>query len=265
MPDQNTELSKPGNRFFPGPVPGDSRRQQRLMLVALVLLLISLGFVLYRDRDFWFPEAQVAAFQPAATIPEAGTPASASHGKAAVGKQKSMRHASSPAKTAHIEEVSDPPTTITRTVLPPLEVEVVAGDTHRTVRPGSSAVSVDVQRKAPRQPAGGGQTENASVATPAAERANISSEPETTIVTQSVQPEYPMLARQMKVQGSVILQALIGRDGLIQDLRVLSGPPILAAAAREAVRQWHFKPHFEGNQPVETRANVTVNFTISTN
>jgi protein TonB len=61
------------------------------------------------------------------------------------------------------------------------------------------------------------------------------------------------------------MQALIGRDGLIQDLRVLSGPPILAAAAEEAVRQWHFKPHLVGSLPVETRANITVNFTISTN
>jgi len=74
-----------------------------------------------------------------------------------------------------------------------------------------------------------------------------------------------MLARQMRVQGSVILQALIGRDGLIEDLRVISGPPILARAAQEAVRQWHFRPHFLGAQPIETRANITVNFTISTN
>jgi protein TonB len=102
-------------------------------------------------------------------------------------------------------------------------------------------------------------------ATPAAERTNISTVAATSIVTRSVQPDYPRLARQMRVQGSVLLQALIGRDGMIQDLRVLSGPPILAAAAQEAVRQWHFKPHYVGAQPVETRASITVNFTISTN
>ncbi|MGH9496893.1 MAG: energy transducer TonB, partial [Candidatus Sulfotelmatobacter sp.] len=76
---------------------------------------------------------------------------------------------------------------------------------------------------------------------------------------------YPMLARQMKVQGSVILLAMIGREGMIQDLRILSGPPILSGAAREAVKQWHFKPHYEGSQAVETVARITVNFTISTN
>jgi protein TonB len=59
--------------------------------------------------------------------------------------------------------------------------------------------------------------------------------------------------------------AMISRDGQIQDLRVLSGPPILSGAAREAVKQWHFKPHYEGAAAVETVARITVNFTISTN
>jgi protein TonB len=68
----------------------------------------------------------------------------------------------------------------------------------------------------------------------------------------------------MRVQGAVILQALIGADGLIQDLKVVSGPAILASAAREAVRQWHFKPYLENGKAVETQAQITVNFTIST-
>ena len=55
-------------------------------------------------------------------------------------------------------------------------------------------------------------------------------------MTLSVKPNYPLLARQMKVQGSVILQALISRNGQIQDLRVVTGPPILASAAKEAVQ-----------------------------
>jgi len=85
------------------------------------------------------------------------------------------------------------------------------------------------------------------------------------VVSRPVRPDYPLLARQMKVEGSVILQVLIGRDGLIQNLHVLSGPPILASAAEEAVKQWHFKPHYQGADAVETQAKITVNFTISTN
>jgi len=98
----------------------------------------------------------------------------------------------------------------------------------------------------------------------AAERVEVSANA-ADLVTHSVTPGYPTLARQMKVQGSVIMLAVIGRDGLIQELRLLSGPPILAGAAQEAVRQWHFKPHYIGEDPVETQAKITVNFTISTN
>jgi protein TonB len=104
----------------------------------------------------------------------------------------------------------------------------------------------------------------ANITTNASEHSAISTGAEG-VVSHSVQPGYPMLARQMKVQGAVTLQAMIGRDGLIQDLRVVSGPPILATAAREAVKQWHFKPHYEGADAVETQARITVNFMISTN
>ena len=62
-----------------------------------------------------------------------------------------------------------------------------------------------------------------------------------------------------------MLQALIGQDGAIQALRVVSGPAILAEAAREAVKQWRFKPYYQSGRPVETEARITVNFTISTN
>jgi protein TonB len=83
-------------------------------------------------------------------------------------------------------------------------------------------------------------------------------------VISRVDPSYPLLAKQMKVQGAVVLEALISKSGSIQDIEVLSGPAILSEAAREAVKQWHFKPYYQGGQPVETEARVTVNFTIST-
>jgi protein TonB len=160
--------------------------------------------------------------------------------------------------------------TASRTVLPPLEVEVVAGDVHRTLHPGTNSVRVDLQPGAAPQPisvpaaTGNSHTNAAAVTSNAAEHVQMSADT-AEVVSRPVKPDYPMLARQMKVQGSVILQALIGRDGLIQDLHVVSGPPILAGAAQEAVKQWHFKPHYEGVEAVETQARITVNFTISTN
>jgi protein TonB len=68
----------------------------------------------------------------------------------------------------------------------------------------------------------------------------------------------------MKVQGRVDLDVHIGKDGGIQALNVLGGPTILADAAREAVKQWRFRPHLEDGQPVETQVPITVDFTIST-
>ncbi|MGD0569938.1 MAG: energy transducer TonB [Candidatus Sulfotelmatobacter sp.] len=161
------------------------------------------------------------------------------------------------------------PVAVARTVLPPLDVEVVAGDSHRTLRPGSNSVRLDLQPGTPPQAAVDAAPVDkaeiaANVTTDAAERVQMSTDA-SAVVNRPVSPGYPLLARQMKVQGSVILQALIGKDGIIQNLRVVSGPHILASAAEDAVRQWHFKPHFEGTEAVETQAKITVNFTISTN
>jgi TonB family protein len=257
------------------PRPAYDPKQRRLMVVALAMLLIALGFVLYRDRDFWFPEGQEAeAEQPAETVGAADTePLTAMAGKTSAPAVRS-KHRPIPTRP-DVEEDSTaagvPPITAIRTVLPPLEVEVVAGDSHRTLRPGSNSVKVDLQpgtspqaAQAPPEAAVVASEIPAEVTTNASEKVQMS--PDTAeVVRDPVKPGYPMLARQMKVQGSVILQALIGRDGAIQTLRVVSGPPILASAAQAAVRQWHFKPHYSGNEPVETQAKITVNFTISTN
>jgi TonB family protein len=250
--------------------------QQRMMVVALTLLLLALGFALYRDRDFWFPETQEAVdqsqdqpqvqtqVQPAP--PVVAVPDSPAHknSRGAKAKPKADARTEAPADT------SAPPVTAIRTVLPPLEVEVVAGNVHRMLRPGTNSVRVDVQPGSPPSsvadaPAANDATDTAAnLTTEAAEHVQISSDT-AEIVSRPVKPSYPLLARQMKVQGSVILQALISRNGVIQDLRVLSGPPILASAAQEAVKQWHFKPHLQGTEPVETQTRITVNFTISTN
>jgi protein TonB len=79
---------------------------------------------------------------------------------------------------------------------------------------------------------------------------------------QAFDSTYPLLGPRMKVQGSVVLQAVIGADGNIENLRVISGPAVLTAAAQQAVRQWRFKPYMQNGEPVETKATITVNFSI---
>jgi TonB family protein len=232
--------------------------QPRRLLLALVLLLVALAAVVVKDRQFWFgveqadldsdgTESAVTAkkteSKPAKSIPAAVAVKQAK--SAAPGSRKQIPTA---APTMNSVPAEAPAVTTVRSVLPPLDVEVIAGDRHHTLRPGSNATKVELTR--PDQPAAG-----FAPATNAAERERMTADA-------TERPTYPLLAQHMNVQGSVVLQAVIGADGIIQDLHVLSGPAILAAAAQQAVREWHFKPVLQNGSPVETQAKITVNFTI---
>lgn len=239
------------------------QRQRRQMLIALALLLIALVLVLIKDREFWFPSPPTAEEQSDQDETTAGTPSQdqSVHGPAATAPSPKSKPRAI-AKTTEAPETPEAalaPAVTNRAVLPPLEVEVVAGDEHRVIQPGSASVKVDLQPKTPFAP---------SSATSAAVSANEErvhlSAGAVEMVSRPVEPTYPLLAKQMKVQGAVVLQALIGKEGNIQDLHVLSGPAILSAAAREAVKQWRFRPYLQSGQAVETEARITVNFTIST-
>ncbi len=78
-----------------------------------------------------------------------------------------------------------------------------------------------------------------------------------------VQPQYPPLARQARIQGTVKLTAEIAKDGSIQKLEVISGHPLLIPAALQAVKQWRYKPTLLNGQAVEVITQIDVNFTLS--
>jgi len=77
-----------------------------------------------------------------------------------------------------------------------------------------------------------------------------------------VQPVYPPLARSARIQGSVLLRAIISRSGTIENLNVISGHPMLVGAAIDAVRQWRYRPYILNDEPVEVETQVTVNFSL---
>ncbi len=77
-----------------------------------------------------------------------------------------------------------------------------------------------------------------------------------------VDPEYPAIARQAHLHGTVQLRAIIARDGTVRSIEVLSGHPILAKAAREAVSQWRYRPTRLNGEPVEVETYVTVIFQL---
>jgi protein TonB len=79
-------------------------------------------------------------------------------------------------------------------------------------------------------------------------------------ILSQTRPVYPALARQARIQGSVVLHAIIGRDGRVAQLEVMSGHPLLVQAALDAVRQWVYKPTLLNGDPVEVDTTITVSF-----
>jgi protein TonB len=75
-----------------------------------------------------------------------------------------------------------------------------------------------------------------------------------------IDPPYPSMAKIAHIQGDVVLQATISKQGAIENLRGVSGHPILIQAAMEAVRQWRYKPYELNGEPVEVETTVTVRF-----
>jgi TonB family protein len=241
------------------------------LLTALTLLLVALTVVIVRDREFWFGSDEASESNAAGP---GNTPQPDSHAAPAKTAQaplaqpapaKNHSVANTPAQSVTVPPQNDvansvPPVVATnRVVLPPLDVEVVAGDTHRTVHAGSNVTRVEIPSNSSRTSAV--TASGLTLPTNAAEHARLSSAsvPE---LRQTVHVTYPMLGQHAKVQGSVVLQAVVAADGTIENLRVLSGPAILAPAAQQAVREWRFKPYIQNGQPVETKAKITVNFSI---
>jgi protein TonB len=97
----------------------------------------------------------------------------------------------------------------------------------------------------------------------AAQKVRVSSGVAQGLLVHQVTPQYPTLARQARIQGTVILQAVIGKDGTVQNLRVLSGHPMLVQSAIDAVRQWRYKPYYLNGEPVEVDTQINVNFTLA--
>jgi len=253
LPDETPRKSLPVLETLPSSA--DAAVQRKRMLIALALLLVALVAVVAKDWDFWFPTSEEGQDLTGPTKKSRIVAATPANVPPVAAKERKLAKTAEPA-------AADVPFTASaeRAALPPLQVEVVAGNRHTTVPAKSNAIHLDVGSGA----ASNTPPSSADATVSAADRVRLS--PQTAeSVSVSVPPDYPMLARQMKVQGAVILQALISKDGKIQELQVLSGPSILATAAREAVKQWRFKPYYQGGQAVETQARITVNFTISTN
>ncbi len=83
------------------------------------------------------------------------------------------------------------------------------------------------------------------------------------LLTRQVKPAYPPEAKQAGLSGSVELRAVIGKDGIIRNLTVLSGEAMLVEAALDAVKQWEYRPTLAGGEPVEVITDIEINFRLA--
>jgi protein TonB len=83
------------------------------------------------------------------------------------------------------------------------------------------------------------------------------------MLIQKIEPTYPPIARSARIQGQVVLTAVISKAGVIENLTLLSGHPMLVPAALDAVKQWRYKPFLLNGEPVEVETTVTLTFQLS--
>jgi protein TonB len=82
------------------------------------------------------------------------------------------------------------------------------------------------------------------------------------VLEQSVQPVYPSFALQRRLEGEVVVEATVAADGSVQNARAIRGQSLLAQAAVEAVRRWHYRAALLNGKPVATQTQVTINFNL---
>jgi periplasmic protein TonB len=99
--------------------------------------------------------------------------------------------------------------------------------------------------------------------TPAPKRIRVPARTAEANLVYDVTPKYPPEAGRARIEGTVVLLAVIGKDGAVEDVRVEKGLPVLAQAAIEAVKQWRYRPYLLNGEPVEVDSQITINFTLS--
>jgi periplasmic protein TonB len=99
--------------------------------------------------------------------------------------------------------------------------------------------------------------------TPAPKRIRVPARIAEANLVYDVAPKYPPEAGRARIEGTVVLTAVIGKDGTVEDVRVERGLPVLAQAALEAVKQWRYRPYLLNGEPVEVASQITINFTLS--
>jgi TonB family protein len=251
-----SEVDQPQINFDSMPSTLEPRRHAQL-LFALVLLLAALVLVVFKNRQFWSDALNLEELTYKTTpgsVTKSVPPMNLTPSRKTVARQSASSIIGT--HTGVVTETPEP-------VLSPLQVDVTySSGQHQTIVARDSGVHIDLKQNPNFSSAATGAATSQTGIIGQGVRVRFSGQT-IEIVGRPVEPIYPLLAQQENIQGAVVLQAQVNEDGNVQALRVISGPPMLTTAALEAVKQWHFKPHKDGEKAVPRETRITVNFAIS--
>jgi protein TonB len=254
-----------GKMFEQTFVTGGKARRTRSVLAALVLQAIAVGLVILVPLFFVqrLPEMHALAYLVAPPPPPPPPPPA--------GRTAQAR----PVRTVPVPKIFNP----TRLTQPKTVPNVVASVKEPELAPPPEA---GVPGGVPGGIAGGqvggvlggvigGVPEAAPppppppkpAAKPTPQRLRIGGQIEAAKLEHKVMPVYPVLAAQARIQGTVRLSAVIGKDGHVDNLKVISGHPLLITSALNAVRQWVYQPTYLNGQPVQVQTEIDVDFQMS--
>lgn len=204
------------------------------LVILAVLGAIALVFAYYR----WFAEPQATSTTSVISETAADKP---EHARGSSRRTTSKHGGAADAAATTDADLTLAPGIIQSAIRSPLAVEVISSDGHHQI--------LDTRNDSIYLASNQNATETLSVTNLNAGSAGGVTD--------------PILAKQQTMEGAVVLLATIDKEGNIQKLQPISGPEILFAAAREAVKQWRFKPIYASGAPVESETQVTVKFAIS--
>ncbi len=273
--------------FFPGGYDADEeaggKTKALIIVAAVVLLACSAGYLSLRNtrgkNSPQTPSTQIAPAPanpgPAASVGKTSAQAAPAEpeaneitlaGGANAAKPPTPKPATKPAgkeKAAAPAAEPAPEPEVTQRL-------IVRNDARRAAHPAAFAQEqdsvqepkVDLNAAPDAKTLAGISKAVAAVPTPSPQVVKVSQGVMEGLILKRVQPRYPMQAMQMRIQGSVQLQATISKTGDITNLKVNSGDGILARAAQEAVKQWKYKPYYLNGEPVEIQTQILVNFKL---
>jgi protein TonB len=275
--------------FFPGGYDADegegSGKTKALVIVAAVVLLAcSAGYLSWKNMEGSKPTAASAATAPSTPAPSSNTssPESTPSRPAAPAEQPEATdintgapansNASNSHATTATKPSAKPSAALTETPAEPEVTQrlIVKNDTRRVApqpatqesEPVQAPSAIEVGATADTKALASISSAGASAAKPVPQLLRVSQGVMEGLVLKRVQPRYPTQALQMRIQGSVQLQATISKAGDIENLKVVSGDGVLSHAAVEAVRQWKYKPYYLNGDPVQIETQILVNFKL---